>query len=318
MLTFLKHREAALNNIIAGFWGAVPPNRKWFEFDAPANDNPKPKPLKGAKLRAHQLENRRKRKAAQVAEKMKKEAVRDKERAERVAKANARHARYEKKFHSHYQEPRYREWVQNKKVEPNSAFESGRAFCSRLRRKGWKILGSGAFSTVLVKPGQDRVIKITSQLDNWWTYVKWAEDNGWGGKFAPKVYSYKFFPEKKEKEVVVRKAFSVAVMERLDRTTSDLKWTDKHCMTSSMFECVAHVDNDNIAQCVEVLEPGLADFARAFRKRFPRNVWGWDLHGGNYMLRKDGTFVLTDPLTGDPDRAPKARYKVKKEVKLAA
>ena len=61
-----------------------------------------------------------------------------------------------------------------KPAEYKSPFEGAYAFIHFLQKRGYKNLGSGAFSTVLGKEGSDRVLKVTRSNDNWIDYIQWA------------------------------------------------------------------------------------------------------------------------------------------------
>src|SRR5688572_8016831 len=98
------------------------------------------------------------------------------------------------------------------KKEGGSAFSGAHAYGARLLKRGYERLGAGCFSTVYAKPGSDRVLKVTSVPDNWIDYIMWASENGWAGKYAPRVYSYKRYPVPTDREF-----FSVAVVERMEK-----------------------------------------------------------------------------------------------------
>lgn len=48
------------------------------------------------------------------------------------------------------------------------------------------------------------------------------------------------------------------------------------------------------ARFIDVLAPGLNGYMKDLRSEFPAE--DIDLHRGNYMIRKDGSFVVTDPI----------------------
>lgn len=167
--------------------------------------------------------------------------------------------------------------------DPKMPFLNGRNFGARLRQRGYKCLGSGCFSDVYAKDGSDRVIKVTSRPDNWIDYIKWASENGYTGKYAPMVYSYKKFP-----------TFAVSVVERMDRTLSAVKGNEDlyivpHLMWAAMRE------HKRAMGFTDQLVPGLSKFLLDFKKKFGDSH---DMCGSNMMLRKDGTFCVTDPVAG--------------------
>lgn len=179
-----------------------------------------------------------------------------------------------------------------------STFTDGASFIKALEKKGFVSLGSGAFSTVLAKPGSKRVLKVIRRPDGWINYVKWAAENGEAGKFAPKVYSYKKIKGKKAD-------FSVAVMERLEYTLDgapaehalkivpDLMWrADK---------------NEMAAKFVNLLAPGLLTFLQKMADEWKIPVGNFDLHSGNLMIRNDGSFVVIDPVSRGADKYNRLR-----------
>lgn len=184
-----------------------------------------------------------------------------------------------------------------KSVEYKSPFESGYAFIHFLKKRGYKYLGSGAFSTVLGKENSDRVIKVTRSNDNWIDYIQWAAKKGYCGGFAPRVYSYKEIKTKREG------SFFVSVVEKMEKTSSHLKVQEDNVLVSTLLGY--HSRGNILAGCfLEELIPGIVSFETELRKEFSKpNEDGercrLDYHGGNFMVRKDGSFVFTDPVCGD-------------------
>lgn len=175
---------------------------------------------------------------------------------------------------------------------PKSAFDSKYTFIQALERKGFKKLGSGYYSVVLHKKGE-RVIKV-GKADQWINYVLWAGKTGYGGTFAPKVYSYKMFPGKKKGNDPWghEGPFYVAVMEKLEKTVSSARSSEDMVIGPYLFQTYLH-KNAAAGRMLDVLAPGLRVFSDQFKKTFKN---GWDLHNGNFMLRSDGGLVLTDPI----------------------
>lgn len=164
-------------------------------------------------------------------------------------------------------------------------FNDGYSFIKALEKRGFKTLGSGAFSTVLGKDGSDRVIKVIRQADNWIDYIQWAAKKGEAGKFAPKVYSYKQIKGKK-------KDFSVAIMERLEYTF--YKAPEDHALKILPELMYRANDNPMAASFSDILAPGLRKYLEELNKDFNSH----DFHPGNLMIRKDGSFVISDPVAG--------------------
>lgn len=176
-------------------------------------------------------------------------------------------------------------------------FGSARAMITALQKKGFKMLGSGHYSTVLAKPGSDKVIKVTRHQDNWIDYVKWAAEKGYAGGFAPKVYSWKKFPG----------GWSWAVMERMERTLDggydyrddydEMSASESEHDLSLIFSLLTPASRGNtMAQVyMEDLVPG----AYSFVKELKATLRAGDIRGANTMIRKDGSLCFTDPCAGE-------------------
>lgn len=177
--------------------------------------------------------------------------------------------------------------IQPKAANDNkSPFDNGYRFTAALEKKGYTILGQGNFSRVLAKKGSDKVIKVICSQDNWIDYVTWAAEKGYAGTFAPKVYSYKH---------IKRGNFSVAVVERMEKTLSQVKSSEDMDLVSNLVSYYGSMGNTMAGLFLDELAPGLAAFTKDLHTKFRHHL---DLHNGNYMLRKDGTFCVTDPVYG--------------------
>lgn len=182
------------------------------------------------------------------------------------------------------------------------AFKDAFSFVDALRGKGFEPLGSGYFSSVLGHPASDKVVKIiyTPERDGWLDYVKWAADKGYAGKFAPKVFSYKLIKGRKED-------FGVAVMERLKATVADTPPTDDAKAIAHLF-IPAMNSNPLATKLLDSVNPGLAQFGKDLKVQFPKSL---DTHLGNMMVRKDGTFVVSDPVASIESKLAKLRLRLR-------
>lgn len=151
-------------------------------------------------------------------------------------------------------------------------------FITALEKKGYKKLGSGCYSTVLGYPSSNKVIKVTRQNDNWIGFVKWAAKEGFMGTHVPKVYSYKNHG-----------SWSVSLVERLEKTAYYVKREENARAIKDMFDLALDGNNLALKFCNDN-QPTLGDFIEKIRPLNPG-----DLHHGNFMVRKDGALVLTDP-----------------------
>jgi len=186
----------------------------------------------------------------------------------------------------------------NRPQPKHSPFESKYYFGCWLSKKGFKNIGGGAFSTVWHKKG-DRVIKV-GRHDDWIEYILWGHKNGFGGNYVPRVYSFKTFPGKPIHGEP--NPFYVAVMEKLHCTTRQLYHDNTAhdlLVAAPLFTTAVEYKNPMAATLLDLLLPGITFFKNKFMEAFEGA--GLDLHGGNFMLRSDGSFVLTDPITSVKD-----------------
>ena len=175
------------------------------------------------------------------------------------------------------------------KPQPNASkpLSNGYSFGAWLAKRGFKKLGSGAYSTIYGKDGQDRVIKVTAgSQDNWIDYIQWAASKGYCGTLAPRVYSWKKFK-------IEGGEFSVSVVERMERTIDHANKSDPYLFNALLYPAL---NGHTLAQCyMEDIVPGSVKFFMDLKERFPG---GHDLYGKNMMLRTNGTFCVTDPVCG--------------------
>lgn len=193
-----------------------------------------------------------------------------------------------------------------------SPFEEGKAFGHFLEKKGFKRLGSGTYSTVYGKDGSDKVLKVCHRLDAWMDYISWAAQKGYCGTYAPRVYSYKYFQGKTS-------PFYVAVVERLKEEVGCIDSSHPQAFTYSAFKWMSEVEaaNDNVTKCLEGLSPGLTQFSQDFRV-FTKDRGCRDFHRGNFMVRKDGSFVATDPIMGHQKDPTMSRLRSNHFTRIAA
>lgn len=179
-----------------------------------------------------------------------------------------------------------RKWVFRKFEK--KPFDGAEGFIKALEKRGFKKLGQGAFSTVLGKDGQSRVIKVIRRPDGWINYVHWAAQIGEAGHFAPKVFSYKKIKGRK-------KEFAVAIMERLKYTLED---TPEDHALKVLPNVMWKADKNEMAQkFVDILAPGLMGYLKKMSEWKNIPIMNFDFHDGNLMLREDGSLVVVDPVS---------------------
>lgn len=164
--------------------------------------------------------------------------------------------------------------------------EGRKDFVRKLEKRGFKLLGKGAFSSVLAKEGSKRVIRVTYGNDNWLDYVIWSMKKGYSGTFAPRVYGYK-------KVVWKDDVFFIASAERLDRTAYHVGAEEDAALIPDLIYKAKY--NPLAKTFLELYNPRLAQFYDDFLQEFSKQ--GLDLHKGNLMLRGN-EIVFNDPVSG--------------------
>lgn len=167
-------------------------------------------------------------------------------------------------------------------------FDNAAGFIKGLEKRGFEVLGTGAFSTVLAKPGQKRVVKVIRRPDGWINYIHWAAQIGEAGHFAPRVYSYKKIKGRKSE-------FAVAIMERLSYTLDATP--EDHAMKIVPALLWRADKNEMARKFAETLAPGLVSFLEKMSEQWKIPMQNFDLHPGNMMVRTDGSFVVVDPVS---------------------
>lgn len=159
-----------------------------------------------------------------------------------------------------------------------------------LVKRGFECLGKGVYSYVYAKPGSDRCIKVATIYDAWPAYVLWAMKKRYSGTFAPKVYSLKY-----------HNGFYVAVMERLVCTLHDVTQDSP----SGIYRNPVYFNHArDLTRLGEHKYPEKAEKWIKFAKQADAENLLNDLHQGNFMIRKDGQLVLTDPSSRPSNAKP--------------
>jgi hypothetical protein len=84
-------------------------------------------------------------------------------------------------------------------------------------------------------------------------------------------------------------------MEKLETTLHHTPSTHRMKIVPTLLDFHRHNPaNDNGKYMLELIAPGVADFS----KKLKDNFTSLDFHGGNFMIRKGGGFVFTDPTCG--------------------
>jgi hypothetical protein len=185
------------------------------------------------------------------------------------------------------------------------------AFVHRLERRGYERLGDGLYSIVLAKPGSNKVVKVARCLDDWPRYIAWASMRGELGNKAPLVTSLKVMRQSEPDCWGNPAHFYVAVMERLSATLTQHR---------------AAAEGAASAEALKLYRAFLGcrtypDGWQGYMDELRRTFAHLDLHGGNWMLRLDGSMVLTDPLStslSTPEEVARIKSPARPSLAMAA
>jgi hypothetical protein len=173
-------------------------------------------------------------------------------------------------------------------------FETPERYLAKLLKRGFKRLGSGAYSTVIGKPGSDKVVKICrrAESDGYPMFAAWAHANP--SPYLPRIHSFKRHAD-----------WYVVVLDRMEQTVSATSREDGFReATNLLWEYTRNggarregAIRKAIMEAVFTSLPGIKDVLEALHKEFD-GLAHFDMHDENWMLSKSGQLVLIDPLSG--------------------
>ena len=156
---------------------------------------------------------------------------------------------------------------------------------------GWKYSGNGSFARVFISPCGQYALRIsTSKHDSYQYYAQVAISNQ-QNKYMPKIY-WHVSPISSNSYIG-----SVTLMENLSLNKKAVNSNNTVCsfmIASSSIWLKEHSSIDEIKQNVY---PQLKEMVKLFipLKKHSHQI-EFDLHNENWMFRKNGEIVLTDPL----------------------
>lgn len=172
-------------------------------------------------------------------------------------------------------------------------FKEHDRYVAHLVKRGFELLGGGAYSSVYGKPGCSKVLKVCHRGDDdvWPLYAQWAFANP--SPFVPVIHSFKR-----------HKGFYVAVIERMEIEVAKTPDTAGHKRAVMMFRDYVEGGEETeegsicpVLNAVMGLYPGIRGTLDGLREAFDGKVC-WDMHQYNWMLRPNGELVITDPISG--------------------
>lgn len=177
----------------------------------------------------------------------------------------------------------------------SDTFKTPERFMSKLQKRGFKRLGSGAYSTVWGKPGSDKVIKVCrrAESDGYPMFAAWAHANP--SPYLPRIHSFKRHAD-----------WYVVVLDRMEQTVSATSREEGLREATGMLWEYTRTGGGNrkagvlrqaIMNAVFTSLPGIKEMLEALHDEF-EGLAHFDMHDENWMLSKDGQLVLIDPLSG--------------------
>jgi len=175
-------------------------------------------------------------------------------------------------------------------------------YIKSLKNRGYKYFGEGAYAHVYGKEKSNRVVKVGHSIDGWvlFAYILLNNKRLAKSDIFPKIYSLKIFTNgHSEREIW----WYVAEIERLDRTIRDVEdqYQEHNEDLYNFYDQVKYRSYWNqrklrkyyskADKCTKKSIDSLLKLKTLSQKYKP----SWDLHDGNWMIRKNGTLVLTDP-----------------------
>lgn len=179
-------------------------------------------------------------------------------------------------------------------------------YCQNLKKKGYSMIGSGAYAEVWSKPKSRAVIKVGHcnpscfGIDAYLSYLKLIPSNTKNPLF-PKVHSIKLYKHS------TYNGFYVVNMERLQSCIDDDYWTGSggsgilpgtnKLLKSNGITKLTQLETPDKLLKKKTVNRHVKQVCRILKKLY--KDYSEDIHGGNIMIREVGgveQLVLTDPV----------------------
>lgn len=204
----------------------------------------------------------------------------------------------------------------------NSPFRTPEQYMAKLKKHGFRCIGSGAYSAVFAKGDSKRVIKVCRRADTdaYPMFAEWAHKHP--SPYLPVIHSFQRH-ERKGGE-----GFYVVVLDRYKRTVDSTSHRDGWQDATRIIWDYARAEDEKptalrtcIRQGVWTALPGMKEMIDSFKAEF-EGLAHFDMHDGNWMVTETGQLVMIDPLSGATSDAATKRNKrvsrIKASVRLAA
>ena len=165
---------------------------------------------------------------------------------------------------------------------------------------GQTRIGSGAFGVVYSERSSDVVYKVCEANSNkaYMSFVKQLSKQKQDNPFLPKVYGCAVFTSDARHDGK-KDSYFVVVMERLDDRRPE-GFYEAICKVEGLCDPFESERSkaENLLPGIKTVVPRALRQAVKLMQRAKRgcNDAGWDLHGGNFMMRGANQLVVIDPL----------------------
>jgi hypothetical protein len=207
---------------------------------------------------------------------------------------------------------RAQEFIDEQNLEEFSTTDKG--IRSELEAKGYQFLGKGVDQTAYSEPGTGLVLKVFGTQGNrqnfsrdqkmffaWYDYCSKHSDN----PLLPRFYGHDSFMWNDNRYLMIRTEPLKKTQGPIRRALDDLGWMSRSWLQHrglSVDGFVKHLKNNRQgdyallekalgAKGVTQMVSTLDDLIKIGKAR----GYNWDMHGGNFMRRADGTPVINDP-----------------------
>lgn len=164
----------------------------------------------------------------------------------------------------------------------------------RLARKGWDHLGEGVFG---VAYGRGNLVwKIQAGDGGWAHYIRAVAAGEFCGPHAPRV----------KVVFALKGGGTAALMERLTDSRRALRgrtvegYSTPEAIASGLRSLARNVGalrlDDEARSGLKAMPPSLKVYAAELGRWAPEVNSRIDLHAGNFLVRRNGTIVVTDPV----------------------
>lgn len=164
---------------------------------------------------------------------------------------------------------------------------------AKLEKRGFNILGRGAYSAFYAKGGERRGIKVNRMRDDWPSYALWGAKHGYAGNLSPRVFSLRVDEAGGYTAVVERLAMTVCYAKYNDPNVPEAALKVAHDLEKAMRRWSGGMYTYATPEEYEAYAPNAAEFVRDYEAAFPGFC---DAHANNIMFRDDWTLCVVDPI----------------------